>query len=296
MKIPCVQRLDWVVVGLSFLQPALTSIQFNNLTLVATALILGSNFKLSEISFMWLGEKSVSTLSYFFSDAKFSISEMQELYLVQALSLYNLTEGGYFIIDDTMQHHTRFCKWIHGVCTLFDHVLHTNLKTVCIVFLYYSDGALLKFPITFRIFYKEFGLPLPWQKGKKFCHKTKNELALEMLQWALDQGFPKAIVLADSWFCVASFVTGLKKLQLFYVLEMKANNTIKVSSKEPKLTPKGRLAKRQYDLVEAATFFESIPASIRCGFQRNLDNGKDEKVLYHAKIVTVRLNALPQCH
>ena len=77
---------------------------------------------------------------------------------------------------------------------------------------------------------------------------------------------------------------------------MKASNTIKVSCKEPKRTPTGRLAKRQYDLVGSAKFFESIPESVRCGFERNIDNGKDEKVIYHAKVATVRLNALPGKH
>ena len=38
MNIPCVNRLPFIVLGLSFLQPALTNAQFNNLTLIATAL------------------------------------------------------------------------------------------------------------------------------------------------------------------------------------------------------------------------------------------------------------------
>jgi len=60
MKIPCANRLLFIVSGLSFLQPALTDIQFYNLTLIATVLILGAKFNLSEISRMWLKEKSVS--------------------------------------------------------------------------------------------------------------------------------------------------------------------------------------------------------------------------------------------
>ena len=44
-----------------------------------------------------------------------------------------------------MKHHTKFCKWIHGVFVLFDHAFGTNLKATCIVFLYYSDGNLIKF-------------------------------------------------------------------------------------------------------------------------------------------------------
>jgi hypothetical protein len=80
MKIPCAERLPFVVSGLAFLQPALTNSQFYNLTLIATALVLGSKFCLSEINRMWLEKKCVSTLSHFMSHAKFSTAEMQHLY------------------------------------------------------------------------------------------------------------------------------------------------------------------------------------------------------------------------
>src|SRR3972149_11546162 len=140
MKIPCVERLSFIVSGLAFLQPALTNSQFYNLTLIATALVLGSKFYLSEINRMWLEEKCVSTLSHFMSHAKFSTAEMQHLYALQVMHLYKI-KSGYFIIDDTMQHHTNYCKWIHGVFVLFDHALKTNLKAICIVVLYFSDGV-----------------------------------------------------------------------------------------------------------------------------------------------------------
>ena len=81
MKIPCAKPLPFVIYGLSFLNTIVTNIQYQNLTLIATALILGSKFNLTEISYMWLKEKSVSTFSEFLSDAKISTHEMQQLYL-----------------------------------------------------------------------------------------------------------------------------------------------------------------------------------------------------------------------
>ena len=133
MKIPCAKRLAFIVSGLSFLEPGLTSIQFNNMTMIATALILGSGFNLSTISRMWLKEKAVSTLSHFMSDAKFYVPELELLYIKRIQEMYHINKGN-FIIDDTMKHHTNFCKWIHGVFILFDHALHKNLKATCIVF------------------------------------------------------------------------------------------------------------------------------------------------------------------
>ncbi|HLC16045.1 MAG TPA: transposase, partial [Thermodesulfovibrionia bacterium] len=250
---------------MAFLQPALTRIQFDNLTLVASALVLGSSFNLTSISLMWLKEKCVSTLSYFFNDAGIRISELQQLYAKNVLSTYSL-QGGYFIIDDTMEHHTALCKCIHGVCVLFDHALKTNLKAVCIVVLYYSDGIVIKFPVSFRIYYKEGGSGMPWQRGKKITWRTKYELALDMIKWALDAGFPKGIVLADSWYGIAPFVKEVKKLNLSYVLEIKSKGL--------------------------PQYFESLPCGVKCGFRYNVEKGKKDKVLYNTKIATVKLSSL----
>lgn len=295
MQIPCITRLTWVVTGLVFVQPAVTAIQFDNLTLIATALLLGSGFNLSAISRMWLKEKCVSTLSYFFSDAKIDTDVLQTRYVKHALKVYNVV-CGYFIIDDTLNHHTRLCQWIHGVCVLFDHVLHTNLKAVCIVVLYYSDGVLIKFPIRFRIYYQENGKPMPWQHRKQWEYKKKYLLAAEMLEWALDLGFPGCLVLADSWYGIGPFVKELKRLKLRYVLEIRASYTVKAPCATPKLTPTGRRAKHQYDEITLSSFFTTISTVTSCGFGRDLETGKAAKVLYHVKVATVHLKAISGKH
>jgi len=294
MQLPCACKPAFIVAGLAFLKPELTPIQFQNLTMVATALILGSKFSLTQISLMWLREKSVSTLSEFLSDGKFSTIEMQRLHLLNMRDTYNV-ESGYFLVDDTMKHHTKFCKWIHGAQLLFDHALGTNLKATCIVFLYYSDGGLIKFPINHRIFYQEES-SMAWRRRKKIEHKTKNELALEMLQWALDNGFPGCMVLADAWFGVDPFIKGLRRLKLNYIIEIKSSFKVRVPCKEPKLTATGRLSKNQYDLVKITEHFKSIHESRKCGFAAKEENGKGEKVLYHTKIANLRLNSISGKH
>jgi len=295
MQIPCVKRLAWVVTGLVFVQSAVTAIQFENLTLIATALILGSGFNLSAISRLWLKENCVSTLSYFFSDAKIAPAALQTRYVQHALKVYNIV-CGYFLIDDTLNHHTRLCKWIHGVCVLFDHVLQTNLKAICIVVLYYSDGVLIKFPIRFRISYKETGKRRPWQRGKALESTQKYLLAAEMLEWALEVGFPGCLVLADSWYGIGPFVKELKRLKLSYVREIRANYTVKTPCTTPKLTPTGRLAKHQYDETKVPEFFGTLFTVTRCGFARDLETGQECHVLYHLKIATVRLKSIPGKH
>jgi len=294
VKIPCAERLAFIVTGLAFLQPALTTSQFNTLTLVATALVLGGKFSLSEINRMWLGEKCVSTLSHFFSHAKFSTDEMLHLYALNVINLYNPT-GGYYCIDDTMKHHTNFCKWIHGVFILFDHALKTNLKAICVVVLYYSNGDDIKFPIGFRIYYQDTQ-NMPWQKGEKPVCKTKYDLALEMLQWAMNKGFPRGVVLADSWFGCGPFVEGLKRLGLSYVIEIKHTLKVRMSFVEPKLTPTGKIAKKQYDCTQLPDVFKTIIPFSKCGFAAKESDGKEQKVLYHTKIMTARLNSISGKH
>ena len=294
MNIPCVCKPAFIITGFSFLKPELTNIQFQNLTLIASALILGAKFNLTEISRMWLKQKSISALSEFLSDSKFCTIEMQRLHLLNMRNTYKIVKGN-FLIDDTMKHHTKFCKWIHGVQVLFDHALGTNLRATCIVFLYYSDGKSVKFPICHRIFYQKKSL-MPWRRGKDIVHKTKNELAIEMLKWAIDNGFPKCTVLADSWFGVEPFIKGLKRLKLHYVIEIKANLNVNVACQKPKLTPKGRLCKHQFDSVNIVEFFTTVLAGHVCGLGADRDEGKQQKILYHTKIANIRLNAISGKH
>ncbi len=293
IKIPCAKHIPFIVTGLSFLQPALTNIQFNTLILVATALVLGAKLSLTQISRMWLEEKCVSSLSHFFSHAKFSTNEMQHLYALQVMRSYKI-EDGYYLIDDTMEHHTTYCKWIHGVFVLFDHVFKTNLRAKCVVVLYYSDGGLIKFPITHRLYYKDTD-NMPWQNGKKYVCKAKYDLGLEMLQWALDNGFPRGTVLTDSWFANGPFIKGLKQLKMAYVLEI-ANCKVRVPFKKPKLTSKGKLAKKQFELVTLPEFFKTISMVTKCGFGANKEKGKKAKDIFHTKIATVRLNSIVGKH
>ena len=287
-------QIPFIYTGLSFLYPTLSTCQFNNMVLIATALVLGSKFSLSEINTMWLEKKCISTLSYFLSHSKISPEELQLAYLMRVIDLYKVS-GGYFIIDDTMQHHTNYCKWIHGVFVLFDHALKTNLRATCVVVLYHSNGNNIKFPIKHEIYYKDTD-KMDWQKGVKTRCIPKHKLAIQMIEWALNEGFPKCVVLADAWFGIGPFVKELKRLKLSYVLEIKSSYKVKVPSEKPKLTPKGRVAKNQFDLIELKEFFNNIARIIQCGFAADPLKNKPEKVLYHTKTVTNCLNSIPGMH
>lgn len=156
-----------------------------------------------------------------------------------------------------MRHHTNYCKWIHGGFVLFDHALKTNLKAVCI---------------------------------------SKYDLAVKMLEWAINNRFPNCTVLADSWFGIGPFIKELKRLKLGYVVEIKDIYTVRTPCKKPKLTPKGRSAKNQYDLITLPKVFKNILTFTKCGFAADKEKGKEEKTIYHTKIITGRLNSIAGKH
>ena len=117
-----------------------------------------------------------------------------------------------------------------------------------------------------------------------------------MLEWALNLGFPGCVVLADSWYGIGPFVKELTRLKLRYVLEVRSSYSVRRACRTPKLTPTGRLAKKQYDVITLPTFFKSISTVTHCGFSRDIEPGQEAKVLYDLKIATVRLNAIPGKH
>ena len=125
---------------------------------------------------------------------------------------------------------------------------------------------------------------MAWQLGKSRECKTKYTLAIEMLDWALQIGFPKCTVLADSWFGIGPFIKELSRLGLSYVVEIKKSYNVKTPCKELKLTPTGKKAKNQLDLIGLPQYFKDISSVAKCGFCADSQSGKKEKVLYHTGV------------
>ena len=63
-----------------------------------------------------------------------------------------------------------------------------------------------------------------------------------------------------------------------------------------KFTATGRKAKNQTETIKLPDYFATIDSVGECGFDADSQSGKKEKVLYHTKIATVRLNSIPGKH
>jgi hypothetical protein len=280
--IPCVDLLQIVREGFQFLKGVVTELQLNNLMMIATTVILYSRFSLSEVSRGWLKKRTVNAFSHCLKAAKFNLEEAMRAYARMLRQSHSL-RGGRFIIDDTLEHHTRLCRFIYGVCRHWDHIFKTNVSAKCLVFLYYSEGGLIKFPIGWRIYFKG---------GKK----TKNDLALELIEEGIHRGFPCGVVLADSWYCVEPFVRRLRWMGLRYILEIKTNATVREPIAQAEQSRKGRKRKKWYRQISIIEYMGKVERSRAVGFLGDLSTGRKEKVLYEIKEKSCRIHALPGLH
>ena len=258
--IPCVGLLNIVREGFQFLRGVVTELKLNNLMMIATTVILYSKFSLSEVNRSWLKEKSANAFSHCLKAARFNLKEAMNAYAKMLRQSYDLL-GGRFIIDDTMEHHTPLCNFIYGVCRHWDHVFRTNLSAKCLVFLYYSEGGLIKFPIGWKIYFKG-------------GNKTKNELALELIREGIKRGFPCGVVLADSWYCVEPIMHELRWMGLKYVLEIKTNATIQEPIKKQEQKRRGRKRKKWYRTVSITSYMEKVERVREIGFLGDLTNSR----------------------
>jgi hypothetical protein len=217
MIIPILKPLKFVEqIVHSTLSPLLSKPQVNNFIWFLSALILGQHFNLSHMEKLLLKSKSDNALSWFLSHTKLDPDAIWQALLtfaVHAFQIWGYT--GYFIIDDTLEKHSKFCRFIHGVCTLYDHATGSYVKGKCYVFLYFAVSDWIRFPIGWKVYVPN--------------SKTKYTLALELVDEALSKGFRCSYVLVDSWFAIAPFLDTLHRKGLRYVCELKSSNKIWVA-------------------------------------------------------------------
>jgi hypothetical protein len=187
--------------------------QMTNFILLLSGIIIGQRLNLSYIEKLLLGRKSDNAFSWFLSHAKLNPDAIWQAILMFAVQAFHVGPcAGYFILDDTIEKHSKFCRFIQGVCTLYDHATGAYVKGKCYVFLYFAISDKIRFPIGWKIYVPN--------------GKTKYTLALELIDEALSKGFRCSYVLVDSWFAIAPFLDSLHRKGLRYTCELKSNNKI----------------------------------------------------------------------
>lgn len=178
---------------------------------------------------------AIAAGSAFTHDALTRLLNGQALRALLQMAALTLVEkhGGYLVIDDVVWE--KRGKHIQGVCKLFMPSEKRYAFGLNVVVLAWTNGRGLTIPLTFR-FWK---MPA-WKndKGQSYLafdgtrHKTKQELAMEMLDWAYERGFEPIAVLFDAAYPSERMLRYLKHRDWHWVSRVKANRSLTFASKK----------------------------------------------------------------
>jgi DDE superfamily endonuclease len=271
LTMPILKELGWISDGVSELDANFTKPQKTNLVRLLTAMILLSTMTLSTVAVGWLGNISVNALSHFMSYSGLCGSTLMASAVRFTIRKFGLKGVPIRLaIDDTMEHHSKFCRCIANVYNLFDHALGSYCRAKCIVFAYVIVNETIRFPLGWRVYR---------QGGKK-----KWESALELVDNAIAYGFTIQVVLFDSWFCVEPFITALDKRKLVYISEIKSNQVAEFAVEDSKKSVKITLNK----LFE---YGKHLCKDVMLGLKSN-DEKKCIRTLYKTQSITTYVSAL----
>ena len=224
MKLPVIKPISFVLDAINSLDVQINKAQVKNLALIMTVMILSGSLCLSKIISAALGSCAVNTLSHCFNYAGLDGHLLMKSALRYAIKIFSLDSMRIKIaIDDTMKHHSKFCQAIHGVYWLFDHVIGATCKAKCIVFAYLIVNETIRFPIGWRVFEQTDKQKLSKPNAKDANGTKKWELALDLINEAIELGFSIEAVLFDSWYCVHGMVKALDKKKIKWISEIKTS-------------------------------------------------------------------------
>lgn len=286
MHMPIVSTISFVSDALNGLCEKINKAQIKNLALIVTAMILMGTMCLSKIALTVLPAGVVNTLSHCFNYAGLDGYLLMQSAVRYAIKIFSLQGTLIKIaIDDTMKHHSKFCKTIACVYWLFDHVTGVSGNAKCIVFAYLVVNDVIRFPIGWRVFKQAAASKGDGAKAKDVTGTKKWELALELIDDAIALGLTIEVVLFDSWYCVSGMVRGLEKRNMKWISEIKSSQIVEFWAEIDR--------KRKKLSMSIAKFFEighGVCKAVELGLKFS-ETGAPTKVLYKTQEVVLGVKA-----
>ena len=213
IQAPVTKPFSFVSEAVSSLECKLTKTQQATLAIPLSSLFLLGSLTLTTIAAGWLMTFTVNRLSHFLKYSPLSATGVLLAAIKWGLAYMGMQHATCrLIIDDTMEHHSKGCRTIANVYWLFDHVIGSCINARCIVFAYIVINECVRFPIGWRIYKRE--------------GKNKWQLAVELVDEAIQLGISIDVVMFDSWFCVSGMISALVKRKLLFIADLKSNHTV----------------------------------------------------------------------
>ena len=204
-----------------------TKPQFGHLRRLVTGLIVSQNKTLQEINDSF-GERDQSNLNRFVNESPWDSEELNQLRLKQVQEHLELKEKGILVIDESLAHktgkHMEFAgRHRSGVTKQIEwgHLL---------VNAFYTDNADNGFPVKTDVYVREEDCA----KYTDVTFKTKREMAIGHLDYALAAGLPVGVVVVDAGYEGKEFTRAIKERGCDFIIGVRVTTGISIAGAKRK--------------------------------------------------------------
>ncbi len=221
MSLPIVCIPPVINKHLEVYRPFFSKPQFSHFGRLVTGHIVCENTILQEINDCF-GKCEQSNLNRFVSCSAWDLDEVNKIRLNQVKNSLPLRKKGVQIIDESLLHKTGPCMELAGY--------HRSGVTKRIewghmaVNSFYTDSQDNDFPIKTDIYVREQDC----SKYGNIAFKTKRELALEQIDFALENNLPVGLVLVDAGYEGEKFTQKIQSKNLDFIIGVRTTTNISI--------------------------------------------------------------------
>ncbi|MBI3293226.1 MAG: IS701 family transposase [Deltaproteobacteria bacterium] len=245
-------------------KPLFSEPQFRQFERFITGLMVSDHADIEALSEGYRLSQSYDALHHFVSDRPWEINDVLEQtvrVIKQLPDGQRFHEKGMLIIDDTIIE--KFGKLMEAAGKLWDHSKGRYLPYAhCLVGLVWADHQKLRYPLRFELYRKKE------QCVDDVPFKTKIELAIALVDWAIEQGIPFSTVVFDSWFFCKEVVDHLESLGKDWISMSKSDRKMVIERKTYSMETYGKTldpATLPIIKVKNRTYaIQSVQARIQC--------------------------------
>lgn len=201
-----------------------TKPQFNHFCRLATGLIISENKTLQEINDSF-SEKDQSSLNRFVNESPWDLNELNIVRLRQVMMRLHLKKNGVLVLDESLLHKTG--KFMELAGTHRSGVTKKLEWGHMIVNSFYTDADANEFPVKTDVYVREKDCA-----KNNVVFKTKRELAVKQVDFALQAKLPVSLVVADAGYEGEEFTREIKQRRLDFIIGVRTSTNISIARQE----------------------------------------------------------------
>ena len=223
MSMPIVNIPPIINKHLSFYRNFFSKPQYKHFQHLVTGLIVSQNKTLQEINDSF-GKKNQSSLNRFVTQSPWQLNDLKKLRISQIKKTVKLDDNGILIIDESLLHKTGKHMELAGA-----HRSGMTKKIEwghMVVNSFYTDNNNNKFPVSTELYVREIDC-----KKNNITFKTKREIAIEELDFALQNNLSINLIIADAGYQGEDFIQELRFREMKYIIGVRSSTKVSIGRK-----------------------------------------------------------------